>query len=137
MEIILPMSYLPSSNWFLDCHKSPIWTHEENKIFENALAHYDRDTTDRWHRVAAMIPGKTVADVMKHYKDLEDDVSDIEAGLIPIPGYRTSFTLEWVNHRSGFDGLKQSCGGAGGRRGGARPEQERKKGVPWTEEEHR
>ncbi|XP_068668161.1 transcription factor DIVARICATA [Aristolochia californica] len=136
MEIISPASYLPNSNWFLEDQKNSKWTHEENKLFENALAHFDKGTADRWQKVAAMIPGKNELDVLKHYQDLEDDVSNIEAGLIPIPGYRTSsFTLQWVNNR-GYDGLKASCG-PGGKRSAARPEQERKKGVPWTEDEHR
>ncbi|XP_042509942.1 transcription factor DIVARICATA-like [Macadamia integrifolia] len=144
MEILSPQSYCTNSNysnysnWLLQQSKSSVWTNEENKIFENALAVYDKDTPDRWHKVAEMIPGKTVLDVMKQYKELEDDVCEIEAGRIPIPGYRTSsFTLEWVND-SGFDGLKQGYG-PGGRRSSStgRPDQERKKGVPWTEEEHR
>ncbi|KAJ6321225.1 hypothetical protein OIU77_011346 [Salix suchowensis] len=95
------------------------------------------DTPDRWLKVAALIPGKTVGDVIKQYRELEEDVSDIEAGLIPIPGYNSdSFTLEWVSDQ-GYDGLKQFYS-PGGKRGTAtRPsELERKKGVPWTEEEH-
>ncbi|KAK6943084.1 SANT/Myb domain [Dillenia turbinata] len=97
-----------------------------------------KDTPDRWLKVAAAIPGKTVSDVIKQYQELEEDVSDIEAGLIPIPGYTSnSFTLEWVNGQ-GFDGFRQFCG-PGGKRGPATrsSDQERKKGVPWTEEEHR
>ncbi|XP_047311936.1 transcription factor DIVARICATA-like [Impatiens glandulifera] len=126
------------------------WTPEENKKFENALAVYDRETPDRWQRVAAMIPGKTSGDVMRKYKELEDDVSSIEAGMIPmIHGSSKTksppnFTMDW-----GFgDKLRQShvqAATAGGkqqqqqqRRLWLRPaEQERKKGVPWTEEEHR
>ncbi|OVA17668.1 SANT/Myb domain [Macleaya cordata] len=132
MEILSPQSYLPNSNWLLEDSKNTRWTHEENKRFENALALYDKDTPDRWQRIAAMIPGKTVMDVMKQYKELEDDVSYIEAGLVPIPGYTTSsFTLDWVNNRS-FDGSN------GKRSSSTRPsDQERKKGVPWTEDEHR
>ncbi|GFY82318.1 homeodomain-like transcriptional regulator [Actinidia rufa] len=113
-EILTPSSYITNSNWLFEESKGTKWTPEENKRFENALAFFDKDTPDRWYNVAAMIPGKTVSDVIKQYRELEEeDVSDIEAGLIPIPGYNTSsFTLDL-------------------------PEQERKKGVPWTEEEHR
>lgn len=137
MEILSPTSYHLSntSNWLFEEGMGK-WTHEENKMFENALAVYDKDTPDRWHKVAAMIPGKTVGEIIRHYENLVEDVSDIEAGRVPIPGYNTSsFTLEWVNNR-GFDGLKTSYA-TGGKRSGARSDQERKKGVPWTEEEHR
>ncbi|XVE62018.1 hypothetical protein DITRI_Ditri06bG0085200 [Diplodiscus trichospermus] len=90
-------------------------------------------------KVAAMIPGKTVADVIKQYRELEEDVSDIEAGLIPIAGYDSdSFTLEWVNDCQGFRGFGHHFI-PGGKRGTCTrpPDLERKKGIPWTEEEHR
>ncbi|KAL1545522.1 transcription factor DIVARICATA-like [Salvia divinorum] len=114
-----------SSNWlFEDGSSVAIWTAEENKRFETALALFDKDTPDRWHNVASMIPGKSVTDVIKQYHELVEDVSDIEAGLIPVPGYsNNSFTLEWM-----------ADSGAPRRSASA---QERKKGVPWTEDEHR
>uniref|UniRef100_A0A7N0TGV8 Uncharacterized protein n=1 Tax=Kalanchoe fedtschenkoi TaxID=63787 RepID=A0A7N0TGV8_KALFE len=116
------------------------WSQEENKMFENALAVYDRDSPDRWQKVAAMIPGKTVGDVVKQYEDLEADVSSIEAGLVPVPGYACpAFTLDWVGGDGGggsksYDGFSYGYGGGKRLRG---VEQERKKGVPWTEEEHK
>lgn len=139
IEILSPASYLENSNWLFEESKGTKWTPQENKQFENALAVYDKDTPDRWIKVAAMIPGKTVGDVIKQYKELEEDVSDIEAGLIPIPGYgNDSFTLEWVDSNQGYDGLKNFYGPGGKRGSSTRPsDQERKKGVPWTEEEHR
>ncbi|KAL2500560.1 Duplicated homeodomain-like superfamily protein [Forsythia ovata] len=140
MELLNPASYLSTSNWFFEENKGTKWTPEENKRFEDALALFDKDTPDRWYNVAAMIPGKTVSDVIKQYIELVEDVSDIEAGLIPIPGYTNninSFTLEWVNSH-GYDGLKQLYGPGGKRNSSARSsDHERKKGVPWTEEEHR
>nr|UKB40127.1 MYB transcription factor [Anemonopsis macrophylla] len=140
MEILAPQSYRSNSNWLVEDNKATVkWTHEENKLFENALAIYDKETPDRWQKVAAMIPGKTTVDVMNQYKELVNDVSDIEAGLIPIPGYTTSsFTLDWANNRT-FAAQSYDSGGGGGKRGpSARPsDQERKKGVPWTEEEHK
>ncbi|KAF3433525.1 hypothetical protein FNV43_RR24627 [Rhamnella rubrinervis] len=118
--------------WFVQESQSCTeWTKEENKKFEIALAIYDERTPepDRWLKVAAMIPGKTVFDVMKQYKELEEDVGDIEAGRVPVPGYLTSsFTLELVDDRDPY--RKRSPV--------AKPsDHERKKGVPWTEEEHR
>ncbi|CAJ1970617.1 unnamed protein product [Sphenostylis stenocarpa] len=131
-----PSSPNSNTNWLVENNRSTKWTPEENKLFENALAVHDKDTPDRWHKVAEMIPGKTVVDVIRQYKELEVDVSNIEAGLIPVPGYSTAtspFTLDWVN-TPGYDGFK----GSGKRSSSVRPhEQERKKGVPWTEEEHK
>lgn len=141
MEIMpQPGSFISNSSWLVEEDRSTKWTHEENKAFENALARYDKDTPDRWQKVAAMVPGKTVEDVRRQYKVLEDDVSNIEAGLFPFPSYATStspFTLEWGSGHT-VDVFKQPFGGTGKRSPTSRPsEQERKKGVPWTEDEHR
>ncbi|KAG8068457.1 hypothetical protein GUJ93_ZPchr0005g15829 [Zizania palustris] len=119
------------------------WTLEENKVFEQALAAVDRNAPDRWERVAALLPGKTVADVLTHYDDLENDVGFIEAGLVPFPHYcsgdspSSGFTLDWdaSDDIAGL-GFKRSCYMVGGKRARG-TDQERKKGVPWTEEEHK
>ncbi|XAR50857.1 hypothetical protein NMG60_11005308 [Bertholletia excelsa] len=147
MTILSPSShsYIRNSPWLFQESNETKWTPQENKRFENALALFDKDTPDRWHNVAAMIPGKTVGDVIRRYRELEEDVSDIEAGLIPIPGYNSSsFTLEWASSststitRQGYDPLKQFYGLSGKRGSAPRSlDHERKKGVPWTEEEHR
>ncbi|XP_023007554.1 transcription factor DIVARICATA-like [Cucurbita maxima] len=139
MEILSPPSLVSTMSWSSGSSdsKSSRWTVAENKMFENALAIYDTDTPDRWQKVASMIPGKKVGDVIRQYKELEADVSSIEAGLVPIPGYDTSqFTLDWVSGHS-YDGFKQSYGVVGKRSSGRSADQERKKGVPWTEEEHK
>ncbi|KAI7726601.1 hypothetical protein M8C21_025175 [Ambrosia artemisiifolia] len=129
--------------------KSTVWTPEENKLFENALAKYDKDTPDRWQKVAEMVPGKTVADVKRQYQQLEDDVSSIEAGFSPKYRYNninnnnntnSPFILEWGD---GHECKSPPYGGGGTLSpvavvAAGRPvEQERKKGVPWTEEEHK
>ncbi|KAJ0947574.1 hypothetical protein HanRHA438_Chr01g0016691 [Helianthus annuus] len=44
-----------------------------------------------------MVPGKTVADVKRQYKVLEDDVSSIEAGLSPKYRYNHN-----INNNSPF-----------------------------------
>ncbi|KAF5752550.1 transcription factor DIVARICATA-like [Tripterygium wilfordii] len=128
METLYSSPYMSDTGWF---SQSTEWTREENKKFESALAIYDEHTPDRWLKIAAMIPGKTVFDVRKQYRELEDDVSDIEAGRVPIPGYlSSSLTWELVSpdncdvYRKRSLAVKTS-------------DQERKKGVPWTEEEHR
>ena len=131
METLNPLSHVPISDYRfvgqdMMSLQSPssIWTKEENKMFERALAIYPEDSPDRWFKIASMIPGKTVFDVMNQYSKLEEDVFDIEEGRVPIPGY--PFPL-------GF--TQDTCGK---RPNGARgSDHDRKKGVPWTEEEHR
>lgn len=134
METIFrPTPYPPNDlSWLIPQGKSTPWTKEENKLFERALAMYDeKKTQHRWFKVASMIPGKSVCDVMNHYKELVEDVSNIEAGLVPIPGYlSSSFTLE-LEDGKGFDHVL--CR----KRGRTSTVQERRKGVPWTEDEHR
>ncbi|KAG8390080.1 hypothetical protein BUALT_Bualt01G0046300 [Buddleja alternifolia] len=118
METLFPSSLVSSTTW----------TEEENKKFESALAILDEKSPNRWLSIAAMIPGKSVYDVINQYKELVADVSDIEAGLVPVPGYLSStFALEFADYR-GFDAYRKK---------GRACDQERKKGVPWTEEEHR
>ncbi|XP_047322354.1 transcription factor DIVARICATA-like isoform X2 [Impatiens glandulifera] len=134
MEALNHSLFDSTLNWLIQDDTSTIitnWSKNENKIFEKALAKYDETTPDRWEKIAAMIPGKTASDVLRQYSELEADVSDIEAGLVPIPGYlSSSFTMEMVNSRS-FEAFKK-------RNSADRSsDQERKKGVPWTEEEHR
>lgn len=139
-EIFSETSYLIDSNlnWFFEESKKTKWSLEENKMIENALALYDVDTPDRWYKVASMIPGKTVSDVIKKYRELEEDVSDIEAGLIPVTSPTCdSFTLDWMNHQS-YNGMKEIHVPGGKQSTLTRPSnQERKNGVAWTEEEHR
>ncbi|KAL6614146.1 hypothetical protein ACP70R_036416 [Stipagrostis hirtigluma subsp. patula] len=130
-----PCWYLPGRRAGGGGGGGDVWTAEENKVFESALAQIDRNAPDRWERVAAMLPRKTVFDVEKHYNDLENDVGFIEAGLVPFPHYSCSppssgFTLDWD---AGDGGFRRGCYLKRAR--GA--DQERKKGVPWTEDEHK
>ncbi|KAH6761995.1 Duplicated homeodomain-like superfamily protein [Perilla frutescens var. hirtella] len=125
-----------SSNWLFEESRNTVvkWTAEENKRFENALALFDKDTPDRWHNVASMIPGKTVTDVIQQYRELVEDVSDIEAGLIPIPGYNNhSFTLDWMSAGDGA-GFKHHLYTPSAKRNASTRsctnDHERKKGVP-------
>uniref|UniRef100_A0A2P2N0P0 Transcription factor DIVARICATA-like n=1 Tax=Rhizophora mucronata TaxID=61149 RepID=A0A2P2N0P0_RHIMU len=128
METLYPSFCQSNSEWIC---QSTEWTREENKAFERALAIYGEHDPDRWLKVAAKIPGKTVLDVIKQYRELEEDVSDIEAGRVPVPGYpSSSFTLELVDDRD-FDAYRKRPLTA------RSSDQGRKKGVPWTEDEHR
>ncbi|KAL5984596.1 hypothetical protein ACLOJK_041904 [Asimina triloba] len=105
------------------------WSAEENKLFENALAEFDdEDAPDRWEKVAARVPGKTVAEVVKQYERLVEDVELIESGRVLLPHYPE-------DNNGGGDGVGRE---EKEKRGGRKTEVERKKkGVPWNEEEHR
>ncbi|XP_068323374.1 protein RADIALIS-like 4 [Pyrus communis] len=67
---------------------SSSWTPEQNKEFENALALYDKDTPDRWQKVARAVGGKSAEEVKRHYEILIEDVKHIESGRVPFPDYR-------------------------------------------------
>ncbi|XP_008777770.2 transcription factor MYBS1 [Phoenix dactylifera] len=125
------------------------WSREEEKAFENALAMVVRpvkaeDGKDGWWElIAARVPGKTAAQVRRHYEILEEDVKAIEAGQVPIPRYVGEVTAAAAmaketdhHHHHGFGGDRRfEMGGQG--KSLSKSEQERRKGIPWTEEEHR
>lgn len=132
METLYPASHTFNSNWLMQEFQSTIWTTEDNKKFESCLAFFDKETPDRWIKVASMIPGKTVIDVIEQYKKLVADICDIEAGLFPLPGdpKDSSFTMELAKNPEFNEFRKRplACRSS---------DQEKKKGVPWTEDEHR
>ncbi|KAL7156639.1 hypothetical protein ABFS83_02G022300 [Erythranthe nasuta] len=67
------------------------WTAQENKLFEKALARFDRDTPDRWQNVARAVGGgKSAEEVKMHYQILIEDLRRIETGHVPIPNYRNA-----------------------------------------------
>ncbi|KAL8230839.1 hypothetical protein R6Q59_034305 [Mikania micrantha] len=65
------------------------WNHWQTKLFENALAIYDKDTPDRWQNIAKAT-GMTVDEVMRRYQLLIQDVEQIESGKVPLPKYKTT-----------------------------------------------
>lgn len=65
------------------------WTPRQNKLFEEALAVYDKDTPDRWHNVARAVGGsKSAEEVKRYYELLEEDIKHIESGRVPFPIYK-------------------------------------------------
>ncbi|GMI96802.1 RADIALIS-LIKE SANT/MYB 3, RAD-like 6 [Hibiscus trionum] len=67
---------------------SSSWTAKQNKLFENALAIYDKDTPDLWQKLASAVGDKTVEEVKLHYENLVEDIKQIESGNVPLPPYR-------------------------------------------------
>lgn len=119
------------------------WSAYENKVFENGLVLYEEnDEPEKWRRIAEEIPGKSHEEVRKHYERLLEDVEMIESGFVPVPCY--------VGERSGgerkeeeeekveenYEDRKASMQSDGCKESKKRS-RERKKAVPWTEEEHR
>ncbi|KAL2333716.1 hypothetical protein Fmac_014929 [Flemingia macrophylla] len=64
------------------------WTPRQNKLFESALAKFDRETPDRWQNIANEV-GKSVDEVKRHYEILKEDIRRIEHGRVAYP-YRTN-----------------------------------------------
>ncbi|XP_076888897.1 transcription factor MYBS1-like [Bidens hawaiensis] len=134
---------------------SKIWTKEEDKAFENAIAtHWNQDSKEvQWDTIASLVPTKTIPELKQHYHLLVEDVDDIEGGLIPVPKYLgeessssstnpnggglNSNRRSSCNYSNGFSGFGHDSPGQSSGKGNSRAEQERRKGIPWTEEEHR
>ncbi|CAI9091382.1 OLC1v1026403C1 [Oldenlandia corymbosa var. corymbosa] len=107
------------------------WTKYEDKLFEKALVEFPEGEVDRWQKIAAVLCGKTPDDVRAHYEALVHDVSEIDSGRVELPTYADeAFGWEQPGSRTS----QISFGSSGKTKHG---ETERKKGNPWTEEEHR
>ncbi|BFG17470.1 hypothetical protein CerSpe_037440 [Prunus speciosa] len=121
---------------------SSLWSREQDKAFENALATYPEDSSDRWEKIAADVPGKTIEEIKHHYELLVDDINQIEAGFVPLPCYNSSSegstshaSDEGTNKKGGHSGNYSSESNHGTK--ASRADQERRKGIAWTEDEHR
>ncbi|GAU14366.1 hypothetical protein TSUD_309260 [Trifolium subterraneum] len=72
------------------------WTAKQNKRFENALAMLEKDTPDRWQKLARAVGGKTVEEVKRHYEMLVEDVKQIEEGHVPLPNYTNNLGYTYI-----------------------------------------
>jgi SHAQKYF class myb-like DNA-binding protein len=139
------------------------WSFDEDKFFETSLASYDGSWPimgdDYWVQLQEQIPQKSVHDIKCHFSKLEEDVRNIEAGLVPLPEYNDDDDRVTAEITFNFSPTKKSVtmpampppaaprdvsppappakkskAAPAAKSGG---DQERRKGVPWTEEEHR
>ena len=131
-----------------DTEDSDVWTRHQENLFENALSIHDLDIPERWENIAALVPGKDASAVKRHYELLVEDVKNIDLGKIVLPPYPSlsenrvdgSGESSYVKNGAVGDG---SSNGSSGNSGSGKvgnnkaSDQERKKGIPWTEEEHR
>nr|XP_043635177.1 transcription factor SRM1-like [Erigeron canadensis] len=113
--------------------KSTTWSFEEDKVFESALLSFADGMAQGWHKIAEVLPGKTAAEVRAHYEVLLHDVNAIESG-------RVSFSYSDDDDNKSVSSLdsdlKTNKTGKTGK-GSKRGDKERKKGTPWTKDEHR
>jgi len=161
LAMVSPLSSLPAPFQF-SSSSSPhfhTWTRQDNDdlLFENSLAvHEEHEAPNRWETdVAALIPpaNPIAAYVKRHFEILqEDNVSREASGRILMPSY-TAVASPSISDdvpslgQSGFQEGRVSSREASGLLGspslvrpGVTPksaDQERRKGIPWTEEEHR
>ncbi|XP_077220166.1 transcription factor SRM1-like [Tasmannia lanceolata] len=125
-----------------ETNDSSLWTREQEKAFENALAIHSEDCSDWWEKVADAVPGKSLADIKHHYDLLVEDINGIESGRVPLPCYVSSSegsadhaSEARASRKGSHFGHFLSDSGHGGK--ASRSDQERRKGIAWTEDEHR
>ncbi|KAK8698716.1 hypothetical protein V6N13_114825 [Hibiscus sabdariffa] len=117
------------------------WSRDQDKAFESALVIYPEDSPDRWEKIAAAVPGKTLEEIKEHYEILLEDIEQIESGCVPLPPYDSDDSAGYAsgegtgkkrNRSLGHNNSESNHGGKN-----SRSDQERRKGTAWTEEEHR
>ncbi|XP_020212063.1 transcription factor SRM1 [Cajanus cajan] len=112
------------------------WTRFHDKLFERALLAVPEDMPDRWQKIADQVPGKSAAEVRDHYDALVHDVFEIDSGRVEVPSYVDDSPPRAPTAAAGtssWDSANQISFGSKPKQG----DNERKKGTPWTEEEHR
>ncbi|MCL7024361.1 hypothetical protein MKW94_025308 [Papaver nudicaule] len=122
------------------------------------------DEQQYWEKISSMVQSKSIEELKQHYGILVQDISAIEAGLIPLPRYigedeetnnmnkqtssasdkrKLSSTSSFNSGRSsyfpvGMMGNNDKQQGLTRSGSGSKSNQlEKRKGIPWTEEEHR
>ncbi|KAL9679145.1 hypothetical protein QQ045_017001 [Rhodiola kirilowii] len=104
------------------------WTRSEDKLFEQLIVMYPETEPYRWEKIASCMEFKSADEVKEHYGKLLDDISMIDAGLIELPNYEDDEELTGDQASWDFESNTRKYG---------KSVSERKKGTPWTEEEHR
>lgn len=113
---------------------SSSWSRLEDKAFERALVVFPEETLCRWEKIASQVPGKTWFDVKKRYDDLVHDIGEIDSGRVELPSYEDELDCAGGWGSSTESGTSQVWFGSTAK---GKDTTERRKGVPWTEEEHR
>ncbi|XP_030956348.1 transcription factor SRM1-like [Quercus robur] len=107
---------------------SSSWSRVQDKLFEEAIVVFPEGTQDRWEKIATQVLGKSPLEVRRHYEVLVHDLLEIDSGRVELPCYEDEFN-------SVGQGSEYSEGSVDF--GSKAKETQRRRGVPWTEEEHR
>lgn len=138
----------------LTSFSSSIWSSQENKMFEVELAYNPRETVNRWEKIAAKLPGRSVQEVIEHYEELTLDLAAIEAGAVQFPACQD---VDDVNDDDDdYDGgggvnvnevnqgfreplasglMSMNCSNPSSSR--TKVENKKQRANPWSEEEHK
>ncbi|XP_010552881.1 PREDICTED: transcription factor DIVARICATA-like [Tarenaya hassleriana] len=100
------------------------WTRTEDKMFEESLVIFPETLPDRWERIAEKLR-KSPAEVREHYEALVHDVSEIDSGRVEMPDYVDDSAASWDSAPAQIS-FRAKHG-----------DTEKKKGTPWTENEHK
>ncbi|KAM0947458.1 putative transcription factor MYB-HB-like family [Dioscorea sansibarensis] len=137
----------------LTSFSSSVWTWQENKIFEVELVNNPTGTVNRWERIAAKFPGRSVQEVIRHCEELYQDLAAIERGPVEFPAYQDfdvgvdddddggggvvnvneeiqGFREPWSSGLMGMNCSDLSSSGT-------KVEKKKQRGNPWSEEEHK
>ncbi|KAJ4911638.1 Duplicated homeodomain-like superfamily protein [Raphanus sativus] len=101
------------------------WTRSEDKMFEEALVFFPEGSPNRWERIGYQLQ-KPAGEVREHYEALVHDVFQIDSGQVNVPDY-----IDDSAAAAGWDSAGQISFGT------KHGERERKRGTPWSEDEHK
>ncbi|CAL1379199.1 unnamed protein product [Linum trigynum] len=116
MEALYPHFYMSSHHLLNDnssSSQSSEWTREENKAFESALDLYGEHDPHRWLNVAAMIPGKSVSDVIEQYREWKKTCATSKQGASrsPVTWPRTTMLLSaWTSSSGPTSSIRTESG---------------------------